>query len=908
MGVLVGRAEERERIGVLLEQARSGHSAVLALAGEPGIGKTVLLDLAVRSATGFQLLQVRAVESEAHIPFSSLLELLRPALGSLERIPRPQAEALESALALRPGRPAERFAVGAATLSVLAAWAERAPVLMIVDDAQWVDPSSAEALRFATRRLVADPIAVLIAVRDGAPSFVDGSGFPFVHVDGLGRDEARALLAGVISTPDLADRAHRATGGNPLALLELSKDTDILAFASGGGEFPVPDAISKEFLRRAHNLDDQASRVLALAATNDDGDALTVERAAEALGLDFTALGRSEEVGLLRLKGGRVEFRHPLARSAIYSATPPEARRAAHRALASVLSDRDIDRRAWHLAAATVGTDASASEAMKQAGQRASARSGYAVAAAAFERAAWLAVDDTERGSLFLDAARAAWLAGLTGLSKELLARARPLEGEFEGVPGLAHLEGEIALHVGPVMDGYDVLLTAAGRAEGDLAVEFLAEACIACLYAGRPTQMLVTADRACSLLSPTSSVRARFLASMSRGMALVLGGDAQEGAGEIRAAASLTVAGAFPEDQRLTTWLVMGPVWLREGLARRAVVDRALETARSRSAVGSLPFLLNHLARDQAGGQEWAAAGACYEESVSLCRETGQRTELAVALAGLAWLEARLGRAEACRAHAAEGAELCRDLGMGLIEVWAVAALGELELGLGHAAEAASYLETQGKVLDDRGITDPDVSPVPELVDAYLRLGRRADAELVAQGFRRRAANKGQAWSLARAQRCEGMVCGDDGFDEPFTKALALHDETPDAFERARTSLAYGARLRRARQRVKARTCLREALETFEKLGASPWYEQARAELAATGETVPSQGAGLVRQLTPQELQVALLLARGSSTREAAASLFLSPKTVEYHLRHVYQKLNVRSREELLTVLGDRR
>jgi DNA-binding CsgD family transcriptional regulator len=908
--MLVGRAEERQQIARLLDEARSGRSGALAFVGEPGIGKSALLAFGVESATGFQVLSARGVESEAHIPFSSLLELLRPALGCLGRIPKPQAVALESALALRPGRPAERFAVGAGTLSLLAAMGEQGPVMVVLDDAHWLDASSAEALRFAARRLVADPIAILVAVREGEPSLLDGSGLPTRHLGGLAVDEAAVLLAGpagAVVSPELTDRACRATGGNPLALLELAKGVDLLHFLHGGGtSFPVPAAISNEFLHRAGSLDEAASRLLILAATHDDGDAVTVERAAGVLGLDFAALRQAETAGLITLKEGRVEFRHPLVRSAVYRAAPPDARRDAHRALASVMSDRDADRRAWHLASAAVGTDASASVAMSQAGERANERSAYAVAAGAFERAAGLAVDDHDRGNLLFQAAKAAWLAGLAGLSRTLLSRSRMCTGDPARIVELAHLEGEIALHAGPVMDGFVVLADAAASAEADYAVELLAEASIACLYAGRPAEMLETADRARSLLSAASSPEARFLAGMSRGMALILGGDAEHGSSEIRQAALLAETTGISKDPRFTAWLVMVPAWLRESVTARATVDRALETARARSAVGDLPFLLNHLARDQAGGQEWAAAQACYEESVQLSRETGQGAELAAALAGSAWLEARLGREEPCREHAAEAAELCLRLGMGLFETWVHAALGELELSLGHASQAAEHFEQQAQLLASRGITDPDVSPAPELADAYLRLGRRVDAEHITDRFEADAVKKGQAWSLARARRGRGLVAGEGDFERYFEQALRFHQETPDAFELGRTYLAYGARLRRARRRANARARLREAMEIFERLGAWPWSDAARAELVATGETIGARTAGGLQRLTSQEIQVAVLLARGASIREAAAALFVSPKTVEYHLRHVYQKLGVHSRDELAVALGD--
>jgi DNA-binding CsgD family transcriptional regulator len=346
--------------------------------------------------------------------------------------------------------------------------------------------------------------------------------------------------------------------------------------------------------------------------------------------------------------------------------------------------------------------------------------------------------------------------------------------------------------------------------------------------------------------------------------------------------------------------WAALGPLYLREAEAGRALIDRALAYARERSAAGALPYLLHHVARERSMADSWPAGQAGYHEAVRLARESGQRAELAASLSGLAWLEARQGMEEPCRAHAEEGRALCGQLGMRLYEIWTVIALGELELGLGRPEQAVVHFEEQRALLEERGVMDVDVSAVPELVDVYLRLGRRDDAARLVLELDERARAKGQPWSLARAARCRGLVGPDSELDEHFGEALALHELTPDLFETARTRLAYGARLRRARKRVRAREELRAALELFDRLGPTPWAEQASAELAATGETARRRDPSTLDELTPQELQIALLLAEGKTTRQAAAALFLSPKTIEYHLRHVYSKLEIHSREEL--------
>jgi DNA-binding CsgD family transcriptional regulator len=902
--MLLGRDHERQQIEQALALARTGVSATLALAGEPGIGKTALLGYAAERAAGMQLLRARGIESEAQIPFGSLLELIRPALMMLERIPEPQAVALEGALALRPGAGHDRFAVGAATLSLLAAYAEQAPVAVLVDDAQWLDRSSAQALLFAFRRLVADPIAVLVTVREDEPSLLDGADLPTLRISGLTSDEAAMLVGGL--APEAARRLHGATAGNPLALLELASDTQDLALAPEGAPVLVPARISRAFLHRVGRLDQAARQALVLSATSDTGDLPVIERAAAWLGIDLSALSAAESAGLVTLHAGVVEFRHPLARSAIYADAPASQRRDAHRALAAALPDRDVDRRAWHLAAAATGTDDKASAALEQAGARSRDRSAYAIAAAAFERAGRLTASGERRARLFLESAEAGWLAGFTDRAAALLGEARASASDPVTLVEIDELTGYIATRCGPVMHGHAILTAAAGRADPERAVAMLADAAFACLPAGEPAEMLAVAERAQAALSADPSPRARFLAAMAAGMARILGGDAAAGAEAVHEAVTLAEHSAdLREDFRLIPWLALGPLFLREAGAGRLLVDHALQAARARAADGALPFVLNLIARDDAATDRWAAAGAIYQEAIDLARESGQRTELAFGLAGLAWLQARRGREQECQAHAAEAVSLSRDLGTGLYEIWATAALGELRLGLGDAAGAAGHFERQQQLLRDRAITDADLSPAAELADAYSRLGRTGEAQRVAAEFMTSASAKGQPWPLARALRCQGLLAADNGFSAHFEQAIRLHEQTPDAFEAARTRLAYGERLRRARDRVLAREQLRAAADTFERLGARPWAERARTELAATGETRRRRDPSTVDELTPQELQIALLLIAGRTTRETAAALFLSPKTVEYHLRHVYQKLGINSRDQLAQILA---
>ena len=902
--MLLGREHERQEIEVALVRARSGRSAALAFVGEPGIGKTVLLDYAAERAAGMRQLTARGVESEAQIPFGSLLELLRPALALLDQIPGPQAMALEGALALRPGSAQDRFAIGAATLSLLAVFAETAPVAVLIDDAHWLDESSAQALLFAFRRLVADPIAVLITVREGESSLLDGADLRMLQIGGLTTDEIAELLPEI--SHDTATRLRSATAGNPLAVLELASDIQDLAYAPDGAPMIVSARISRAFLRRASVLDEPSRRALVLAAVSESGDLALLARAASQLGIDLSALTAAESTGLLALQAGVVEFRHPLARSAIYANAPLAERRDAHRAVATVLPDRDGDRRAWHLAAAAAGTDEAASAALEQAGGRARDRSAYASAAAAFERGGRLAADVQRRARLLRRSAEAAWLAGSADRAIALLDEARTDASDPGTTVEIDQLAGHIATRRGLVMHGCAILTATAERADPELAVAMLGDAAIACLYAGNAAEMLSVAKRARAHLSSSASLRSRFLAATTMGMAQILGGDGEAGAEEIREAISMAEgSAALRDDLELFPWLAMAPMFLRQTGRGRSLLDRTLATARARAAIGALPFVLNLVARDLATGHRTAEAEATYREAIDLARESGQLTEVALGLSGLAWLQARHGAEEDCRTSAAEAIRLCADLGMGLPQIWATAALGELELGTGDVATALEHFQSLQRLLQELSITDADLSPAADLVEAHVRLGRKDSARAVADDFAVAAAAKGQPWSLAKSMRCQGLLAPVDAAAPLFERALSLHEETPDRFEAARTRLAYGEHLRRTRNRLLAREQLRAAAEIFEGLDAHPWAERARAELAATGETRLRRDISTIDKLTPQELQIAVHLTAGRTTRETAAALFVSPKTVEYHLRHIYQRLDIHSRDELAQVLA---
>jgi DNA-binding CsgD family transcriptional regulator len=906
--MLLGRKDEQLALDRLFAQAREGRSGVLALVGEPGIGKTALLEHAAESADGMRILRARGIEAEAVIPFAGLAELLRPVLGAMDRIPAPQASALGGALALDPASARDRFAIGAATLSLLSASAEEGPLALLVDDAHWLDRSSAETLLFAARRLLADPIALVLTVREGQASLLDGTDLRTLRMAGLDRSDAAKLLARADVPNDLLERLYRATGGNPLALLELAPEASRLLSLPSDAPVPISTSIATAFLRRFGRLSERTRRVLVISAASDPCGLAVLARAASQIGLNLSDLAPAEEAGLIRVGHAAVEFTHPLARAAMYANASAAERREAHAALAAALPDRDADQRAWQLAAASVGPDERAADALARAGARACDRSAYAVAAAAFARAAELCSTDATRDPLLLAAAKAAWLAGDVKRTLGLLGEAQAQQPAPAVRARIDHLRSQVAMRCGPVTAAYPLIVGAAAKiadTDPELAVEMLAEAVHGCFYTGDTPAMIAAAERALTLADGQDSHRATFFAAMSRGMALIADGQGEAGAASARQAVEiLQQSEELRDDPELLAWAALGPLWLREADTGRGLIERASKLARAQAAVGALPNLLHLLARDLATTDRWTAAETSYDEAIGLARETGQRVEVAASMAGLAWLEAREGREASCRERAAEATKMCEELGIALYGIWAIQALGDLELGLGRPAEAIEHYQAQTDALRAHGIADVDLSPAPELLDAFLRLGRDEDAARVAADFSARATAKGQPWALARAARCRGLLAGAGDLEACFEEALQLHERTPDAFETARTRLAYGGCLRRARKRARAREELRAAAGIFQRLGAQPWVHQADAELAATGETARRRDVSTLDQLTPQELRIARLLADGMTTRETAAAIFVSPKTVEYHLGHVYRKLGIHSRDELAAAL----
>ncbi|HXN78012.1 MAG TPA: AAA family ATPase, partial [Candidatus Dormibacteraeota bacterium] len=910
--MLLGRDSELLAIGEALAAARLGKGSRLLIRGEPGIGKTALLEHAVGQAASMRLLAARGVEFEADMPFAGLHELLHPTLGLLDRLPPIHASAMRSSLGLGPRIEADRMIIGAAALGLISAYAEEAPLLITVDDAQWLDRASSEAIAFAARRLSADPVAILVAVREGEESPFLAAGLPELRLSGLDQASATAILERVAAShvsTDVARWMLEATGGNPLALLELGPEAPHMS-ASAHDNLPVTTSVERSYLRRASGLSESARRVLLVMSASGTAELGLLQRAAAELGLKPSDVEEAEAAaGLVTPLLDRIEFVHPLARAAIYHSASPADRRGAHKALANVMTGPDdIDRRAWHLAAAATGWDTPAAAALEEAARRARESTGYSAAASAWTESARLTQQPELRATRLFNAAENAWLDGRAEEAVDLVGAARKLAQALELRVDIDNLSGHIALRRGSVGAGYRTLVGAADAIEPVdrlKAIRILADATLSTFGAGHPSDMLAAARKSLEMLRPDDPAEFAVFAHVAYGALAILAGHGSDGPKHLHDSVALFKGvPAESSDPLVLMCAGIAGTFLREAEMGRDLLDRALDQAREHAPTAALPAVLFLLGRDAAATDRWPLARAHYEEGARVARETTQFTWLAGSIAGLSWLDALEGRAEECRTHAAEALELAERYGMEIYKAWSMIALGQLELGLGRPEIALRHLLSCESLLAEIAIDDPDLSPAPDIVDALVRLGRLEEAREASDRYQPTAEAKGQPFALARAARARALLAGDNSCADEFEISLHHHEATSDTFERARTHLYYGERLRRMRRRVDARRQLRAALKTFDQLGAAPWAERAMTELQASGETARIRDDSSRQQLTPQELQVALTLAEGTTTREAAARLYLSPKTVEYHLRHVYDKLEIRSREELRTAM----
>ena len=896
--MLLGRGPECARLSDLIEGVRGSRGGALVLRGEPGVGKSELLRWAAARVPPARCLLAGGVESELELPFATLHQLLRPVLGAVDGLPAVQARALHGALGSGPGTGQDRFLVAVATLTLLAECAGDTGLVCFVDDAHWVDSASMGALEFVARRLDADGVAVIFAARTSDSDRTVAPQVATLPVTGLAIADAAALLAR--TAPGLAEPVARrlieASSGHPLALLELPTQ---LTTAQRRGEESLPEPlpvgrdVQRAFAAAAAPLAEDTKLLLAVAAAEDTGGLDLIGRAAHLLAVDRGSLDAAEEAGLIRVIAGRLEFRHPLVRSAVYQQTPFATRRAVHRALAAVLDDvENLHRRAWHLAAAATGPDDVTATALEDSANRACARSGPGPAAAALERAAVLSADPEERGRRLVSAAEASWTAGRPAHAISLLDRAEPLLGDRSDRAGLLGLRGLIELSTGSPEPAYALLLVGAADArDTHSALPWLALAGEAAWLAGDSGRAFEL-GRTVRDSAPVETAADQLIADMLVGVSSVRSGDWEVGCGRMRRVLRATER----DDDPLALFRGgLAALYLGDEVSARRLYVRAVGLLRRIGAIGLLATALDRLAFSEALAGQLADAWLAANEGMRLARELGQQD--AAALAVLALVEAWRGQADRCRSHAAQALAQAEARGLGAVAAGACWALGLLDLSLGRPAEALARL---APMVAGHGLSHPTIAlwAIPDLVEAATRAGNAQVGRAPLEQFSTWTQRTGAPWSIAVAHRSAALLSGGDL--SGFSLALEYHDGNHRLLDQARTQLCFGEALRRARRRINARMQLRSALETFDRLGAAPWAERARAELRATGESVARPGSAPRDRLTPQELQITRLAADGASNPEIAGQLFLSRKTVEYHLHNVFTKLGIAGRLEL--------
>jgi DNA-binding CsgD family transcriptional regulator len=907
MPVLVGREPDCARIDDLLDRARGGRSGTLVLRGETGMGKTALLDYAADRAEGMTVVRAIGVEYEAELEFSGLLELMRPLLDHLGEIPAQHAEALQSALGLGEAKPYDRFTICAATLSLIAAAAEAKPLLILVDDAHWLDAATDDALLFSAKRLVADSVAIVLTVRDDGEHTFDAPALEQHDLGTLGPEDAALVLAGDegrVVAPEVARRLSEATQGNPLALVELGSSLSAEQLA-GREELPDPvpagPTLERAFAWRSEALPPDSRRALVVAAVSMSDDVETIAAALESLDLDRSALEPAEDADLLSLDG-ELRFRHPLVRSAVFHSAPPSERREAHRALAEALRGHgDTERLAWHLAGAAIGVDEEAAVALEEAARKARERSGYAAAAAALERAANLTADEDARPHRLFAAADAAFSAGRSesalALLTEPLAQKDPrlraaglrLQGRIEYLAGRPRQAGAVLVEASRLLEDID-------RA---LAAEICTEACSAQLGVADPRAMLAAAERAEALAEGLDDRSLRDLVTLTRGWVLCYVGRSDEGVPLLEETVGIAECADLDP---LGLMRISGALeWLDRSTDAYRHASNDVAQARADGAVGLLPYLLYQQAWHATRAGLLSEGFAAASEALGLARELGLWLPRLQSLLVLSAITARRGSEDECRAFVDEVRGPLEERELVGYEMWLGHSLGLLAVGLSRPDEAITELTEAAKRLDRFGIHSRAIVPHAELAELHARAG---NAEQAAGALADHEASYEPQSPVGRATaaRARALLAADDDFERAFEDVFAHHEKSDDRWQLARTRLAYGERLRRAGRKQDAREQLREALEAFERHGADAWVERTRAELRASGETLRRRKSWEEEELTPQELQIALHVARGMTNREVGAALFLSHKTVEFHLGRVYRKLDMHSRAELIS------
>src|SRR4051794_25330847 len=790
--VLFGREAESAAVEGLLARAGSSNSGALVVRGEPGVGKSALLDHAIEQSGGMRLLRAAGIEAESELAFAALHQLVRPILDGLDRLAEPQAAALAGALGLSHASAGDRFLIGAAVLSLLADAAEEEPLVCVVDDAQWLDRPSADALTFAARRLEADGVVLFFAAREGELRHFEAAGLPELTLGALAPAAAGALLNASVRSPlsdDVREQLIASARGIPLALIELP---GLLTEDQLAGRAALPDPlpegaeIQRVYVERAGRLPAQAQRLLLVVAADDSGSLATVLRAGAALGIEAHALAAAEEAGLVRAFDGGVEFRHPLARSALYRDAAFAQRQVVHRALADVSTEaQDADRRAWHRAAASSGQDDEVADELEQTARRARRRSGFAAAGRALERAAELSGDDEALGRRLVAAAQDAWLAGQPEQALGLLDRSRGHVTAPAVRADETHLRGTIELRCGVPAEAATIL--AAGAAEiasaaPAKAIEMLVEAAQAASYAGDAAQIVEFGRRA-SALAGDDDPDQRFTVEVIVGVGSLLVGDTARAVPLLRRA--LALAERFQDPRRLVHAGACAG-YLGEETAEHELFGRAAARARASGAVGTLPYVLEYLARSEAVDGRYASAAAHAAEGLRLARETGQQNSVCHLLASQALIAAIQGREEDCRSHAAEALELATARGLGYQSALAEWAIARLELGRGQPALALVRLERLAAAGPGTGHPFVKVVSAPDLVEAAVRTNQPGTAQAGLLEFERFARETAPPWALALVARCRGLLAAGPVAERHFVEALRWHGDSAPPFDRA--------------------------------------------------------------------------------------------------------------------------
>ena len=908
--VLVGRSAERKVLGGLLARAADGYSGTLVLRGEAGVGKTALLDetLAVAAADGMQTARLTGVEAETQLGYAGLHRFLLPFAGQLEQLPVPQRDALRSAFGLVSGPPRDRFLVALAVLTLLAEVASAAPLMCVVDDVQWLDPESAVMLGFVARRLYAERMVLLFAVREPTGQLSALAGLPELAVGALDDGAALELLASLAPgrpSPAVAARIIAGTGGNPLALAEVARELSPgqLAGAERLPEpLPIGGSLEKVFGRRVGRLPPGAQLLLAVAAAEPTASQALMWRAAGQLGIDLEAAASADLSDLAEF-GPQVEFRHPLIRSAAYYAVALRQRRLIHQALAAAGDTSEPDRVAWHLGMAAAGPDEAVAVRLEEVAGQARDRGGYAATVTFLSRAAELSAEEGQRAGRLLAAVEAALTAGQPVRAGALLEEATPLLGDPLARARAGRLQGTFRFALGQAAVAAPVLLEAAqALAPADVrgARETLLEALEAALHAGWSASRAVLSE----------------IAAAARAMPA---GGPKASAGDLlldgyTARAAVGYPAAVPLLRRAIAMLRADELSPQEGLrrlglgcnsaadlfddqAQHALATRWVQLARDHGALTALPAALNFqgVFAEVAAGR-FDAARVSFAEASEIMAATGNPGIVGTAGISEAYELAWRGRETETRRVVAEAAREATGAGRGGLSLFAQYSLAVLELGLGNYQAALQNL--LGGFEDDGPIFGALV--LPNLVVAAARCSEAGLAEAALGRLAERALAACTPLALGLLARSRALLAADADAEPLYHEAIGYLGQCRARPQLGRAHLLYGEWLRRQRRRRDARMQLRAAHDAFTSMGAGAFAERARIELLATGERARRRTAETDGELTPQEAQIARLVSQGDSNRDIAAQLFLSPSTVDYHLRKVFRKIGVASRTQL--------